>query len=291
VRYAINRVKEVKRIYELINKNIVFIIDQLHLLTDSNYKFLIDLLDFNFCIISASANNLQGDHKAIQKLINKRTPKITFSKDEFKLFYQILPQYDNLKNQGLNSGLDFDDDDIDNIMELTGAVPIEMFNFITQLTINGSMNDWVERYINDFNERYNCTNLFGWFSELPDHEKELAIRNISRIINEVSLNDNNDVYDRRLVYQYKDVDGKRFLRAINRVAFNGIVNWSYYSLETKLQDFFIDLMKSDVSHKAKGVMVEHFIIKIIANKLGSGALKLRVHIGTKNGKITFLVIC
>jgi hypothetical protein len=133
---------------------LVFIIDQINFLKGSDFQFLIGLLGFNKCIISASANNLQEfDPKLTinRNLIHPFNPQIKFSANEFKSFIQILRHYEELKKIAQNPELDFDEDDINYIKSLTGAIPMELFHFVTKLTINGTLTKWIELYTSDFN--------------------------------------------------------------------------------------------------------------------------------------------
>jgi hypothetical protein len=224
--YAIDIVINVLDAYEQINKKIIFIIDQINELDDYGFKFLSELLKCDKCIISASANNLQEiDSKQNFRMhyLTKITPKFTFSPDEFKVFYPMLSHYRKLKGEAeQNPKLDFDEDDLAQIMLITGGIPIELFHFIKQLTIKGSLADWIENYTFDFNhKRYKHSHLQNWYTGLSDQDKRLAIENVSRIIRGLSLGstDNNDVYDRRIVFQ--DAKDKQiYLRAINPIALN-----------------------------------------------------------------------
>jgi hypothetical protein len=163
----------------------------------------------------------------------------------------MLSHYKKLKNETeKNPNLDFDEDDITEIMSVTGEIPIELFHFVKQLTIKGSLIDWIHRYNNDFNKkRYPRSVIQTWFNQLSRYDKKAALVNISRIIFKVSLSDNNDIYDRRIVFKYQDEHDKYYLRAINQIAFNGLLNCSGYELDDELKEFFIRSMTTKLTEK------------------------------------------
>jgi hypothetical protein len=128
---------------------------------------------------------------------------------------------------------------------------------------------WIELYTSDFNyNRYQHDSLKNWFDQLSDQGKILAIDNISNIIKRISLDprNNNNVYDRRIVYEYRDANDKLFLLPINTIALNGLANFSNYSLNDKLEKDFIYSMTTEYPNKTKGSIVEYFIIQKIVNE-------------------------
>jgi hypothetical protein len=286
VAYALNIVANVLDAYKKTKKTFYFIIDQINLQLPLGFEFLNGLINLNKCIISASANNLQEtDPKKFLKMgsITTITPKITFSPEEFKVFYPMLSHYKKLKNETeKNQNLDFDEEDITEIMSVTGEIPIELFHFIKQLTIKGSLIDWIHRYNNDFNKkRYTRSEIQKWFNQLLPEDKKAALDNISRIIFKASSGDNNDIYDRRIVFEYQDEHDKYYLRAINQIAFNGLLNCSGYELDDELKAFFIHSMRKKLPEKVKGSIVEYFIIESIAKKLSNSEFKFNVHVGER----------
>jgi hypothetical protein len=290
--YASIIVQEVKEKYVKKDKKLIFIIDQINFLNSLGFKFLNELLKFNKCIISASDSNLQYNDpiKTLKKsTIHKITPKITFSTNEFKLFYQSMPHYLGL-NRDQNPELVFDEDDINKIMSVTGAIPIELFFFIHHLTTNGTLTNCIAKYNHDFNQnRYPEREIYKWFETLPEKHKKLALANIVRLINETGFADSNNIYDRRIIFEYQK-DNKSYLRTINQVALNNIVNFSYFDRSNELKDLFIGSIRSKLPQTVKGSVVEHFIIQSIANHFSrSRALKFKVHIGGKN-EVAYLEI-
>ena len=293
VAFATDVVQEATKLYAAQKKKLIFVIDQINFLNATGFEFLNDLITAVKCILSASANNLEENNslKTLNvALLHKLLPPIPFSKAEFKLFANIFQPYQELKRSATptNPELDFDEGEIDEILSVTGALPIELKRFMESLRAKGSMVDWIQEYLTSFDTDYSYRTLSKWFESQSPSAQNLYIDNIGRLITHEKMDKWNDVYDRRIIFEEKKKDTRNntnfYLRAVNPRALNLLVNFSNYLIEDDQKSRFISAMRSKLPQRAKGDHVESFIIESLSAKLNKRSFKFKVRVQKGEGE-------
>jgi len=215
-------------------RRLFFVIDQVNdLIGERAIDFLIMLKDSCNCIFASSANNAKHFLER-QTYFNPNVDEelVRFNSRQFRSFCKILK-------------LEFDEIEEEQIMSVTGAVPLLLFEFLKTNFLEQTNEKTIEEAIQDFINLskiniYNSVNFDKYLKETLKNEKdeiESACENIYNLIRGKPIEDN-VTYDRRFLFEVPANKSKTLytLEAVNSTAFTQIVK-HYLNLGAEQENY------------------------------------------------------